>query len=504
NDGFRTFGGSLFTTASLLPMPFDYVTDEVDVNVRYSLGAGYLALGWYLSDFDNQNTAINWESPFTTIPGSETLSAAQAPDNQFQQLKLGGGYRFAALNTSVNASVAMGEIEQTTPFLPYTTNDGIATAPLPRTSLDGSVDTLNYALALTSRPFAKARVRLSYRYDERDNTTPVEMYERVIVDTILSGDPEANLPYSYERSTLQLSGDYDLFDSVRISGGYERRDLERDLQEVREQTEDTGWGRVRWRPNDIIEIDGRAGTSRRDIDSYNEVVAVAFGQNPLLRKYNMAFRFREFAEVALSIMPPGSPLSVTLDGRFADDDYSRSQVGLVAGKETYLGADIGYAVSDVASFYVNVSTENIESEQFGSETFGDPDWRAFNDDDYSTVGLGFRIRQIADRIDLQIDYTRADGTSSIQLDSASNSADLFPDLETTLDFVRLRLGYRHSEKLDINASATYQSFRAEDWSIQGVGPATIPEVLSLGPLPYDDEQILLGIGFQYRLGQDTL
>ncbi|MEO1202488.1 MAG: MtrB/PioB family outer membrane beta-barrel protein, partial [Pseudomonadota bacterium] len=55
NDGFRTFGGSLFTTASLLPMPFDYVTDEVDVNVRYSLGAGYLALGWYLSDFDNQN-----------------------------------------------------------------------------------------------------------------------------------------------------------------------------------------------------------------------------------------------------------------------------------------------------------------------------------------------------------------------------------------------------------------------------------------------------------------
>ncbi len=504
NDGQRTFGGSLFTNASLLPMPFDYVTDEVDVQVRYALDSGYLSIGWYLSDFDNQNTALNWESPFTTVPGAEVLSAAQAPDNQFQQLKLGGGYRLQAIRTSVHASLAMGEIEQTTPFLPYTSNANLTPAALPRSNLDGSVDTANYALSIVSRPIPKGRVRLSYRYDERDNRTPVELYERVIVDTILSNDPEANLPYSYERSVIELSGDYDLFDSLRVSGGYERRDLERDLQEVREQTEDTGWGRLRWRPNELIEIDGRAGTSRRDIDSYNEFVAVAFGQNPLMRKYNMAFRYREFAELAVSIMPPGSPLSVTIDSRYADDDYSRSEIGLVAGRELYIGADIGYSVTDRASLYLNVSTENIEAEQFGSEAFAEPDWRAFNDDDYDTIGFGFRLRQIADKVDLQLDWTRAAGTSSIQLDSATEPADLFPDFETTLDFVRLRLGYRHSERLDVNASLTFQRFEAEDWSIEGVGPATIPEVLSLGPLPYDDEQFLVGIGFQYRLGSDTL
>jgi MtrB/PioB family decaheme-associated outer membrane protein len=485
-------------------MPFDYVTDEVDVSVRYALNDGYISFGWYLSDFDNQNTALNWESPFTSVPGAETLTAAQAPDNQFQQLKLGGGYRFDALNTSVNASIAMGEIEQTTPFLPYTSNSNITAPALPRTSLDGSVDTMNYALAVTSRPFDKARVRLSYRYDERDNTTPVELYERVIVDSLLSNDPEANLPYSYERSAFELSGDYDLFDTVRISGGYERRDIERDLQEVREQTEDTGWGRLRWHPDTMINVDVRAGASRRDIDSYNEVVAATFGQNPLMRKYNMAFRFREFAEFAISIAPPESPLSFTIDSRFADDDYSRSQVGLVSGKEAYVGADIGYTLTETASFYLNIGTETIESEQFGSQAFAAADWRAFNEDSYATVGAGFRVRQIGDKIDLQLDYTRSDGTSSIALNEAGQAVDSFPDFETTLDFLRLRLGYRHSERLDINATATFQSFRAEDWTIEGVGPATIPEVLSMGPIPYDDEQILLGIGFQYRLGRDTL
>jgi len=503
NDGLKVYGGSSFTNASLLPMPFDYVTDEVEFGLRYALGSGYVALGWYLSDFDNQNEALNWETPFTTAPGAESLALAQSPDNRFQQLKLGGGYRFPSARTSVSASLAVGEIEQTAALLPYTVNPNVAAGTLPRSSLDGSVDTMNYALSLNSRPFRNARVRVSYRYDERDNQTPVDTWERVIVDLLPSGDAESNLPYSFERSAFEISGDYDLFDSLRVSGGYERRETERDLQEVREQTEDTGWGRLRWRPNDVIEVDGRAGTAKRDIDSYNEVVAATFGQNPLMRKYNLAYRFREFAEVAVTIMPPGSALSLTLDSRYADDDYSRSQIGLVSGEEVYIGADIGWSVSERSSVYVNVSAENIESEQFGSEAFADPDWRAFHDDDYMTVGAGFRIRQIADKVDLQLDWTHADGTSSIQLDPATGPADLFPDFETALDVVRLRLGYRHSERLDINASLTFQSFTAEDWSIEGVGPSTILEVLSLGAMPYDDEQLLVGVGFQYRIGQDS-
>ena len=64
--------------------------------------------------------ASHWPSP---APGAESPALAQSPDNRFQQIKLSGGYRFPSARTSVSASVAAGEIEQTATLLPYTGAD---------------------------------------------------------------------------------------------------------------------------------------------------------------------------------------------------------------------------------------------------------------------------------------------------------------------------------------------------------------------------------------------
>ena len=34
----------------------------------------------------------------------------------------------------------------------------------------------------------------------------------------------------------------------------------------------------------------------------------------------------------------------------------------------------------------------------------------------------------------------------------------------------------------------------------GVGPATIPVVLTLGAQPYDDQVLIFGLGFRYLIG----
>ena len=56
-------------------------------------------------------------------------------------------------------------------------------------------------------------------------------------------------------------------------------------------------------------------------------------------------------------------------------------------------------------------------------------------------------REMADQVGiasliLQLDYTRSEGTSQIQIDSEAALPAQFPDLETTLDYFRLRLGFR--------------------------------------------------------------
>ena len=503
-DGLKIHGGSNFTNAALLPMPFDYVTDEVDLGIRFESDSGFVALGWYLSDFENQNASLTWEQPFTVsaATGNDFPTMAQAPDSRFQQLSVTAGYAWPEQNTVISLSAATGEIEQDSAFLPYTSSSGISADPLPRASLDGQVDTSNLALAITSRFIDKLRVKFSYRYDERDNKTSQAQWNRVIVDTFVSNELETNLPYSFERSNLSLSGDYDLFDTVRISAGYDRKDIDRDFQEVAEQTEDSAWGRVRWRPTQLLEVDIRGGGSRRDIGSYNETFAATLGQNPLLRKYNLAYRYREFGELSVALSPADLPVSLTVTGLFADDSYTRSQLGMLSADEFRLTADFGWTVSENASAYVNVGVEDIESLQAGSEAFAAADWQATHDDDFTTIGAGFHVRNIGeqDNFDLRLDYLRSDGASEIIVDSAVGGPSEFPELKSELDYARLRLAYRRSERLEINLDLTYQRFLAEDWTLEGVGPATMPSVLSLGAHPYSPEVILFGIGFRYRAG----
>lgn len=501
HDGVDMHSGASFTQSSLLPRPIDYATDEIDINIRYTGDNGYLSLAWYLSEFDNGNDALSWESPFTVSPGAEFPTQAQAPDNNFQQLSLSGSYRFPQYRTVVTFSSAFGRMEQDQAFLPFTSNPNLGAGPLPRANLDGEVDTTNLAFTLTSRVFKKARIKLAYRYDEHDNQTPQDLWTRVITDTFLSGDPETNIPYSFERSTLKLSAHYDLFDTVRISGGYDRKTIDRDFQEAAEQTENSGWGRLRWRPHGTWQVDIKGGASERDIDGrYDEELAASLGQNPLLRKYNLAYRYREFAEFTVTASPAGSPLTVTVNGLYADDEYSKSQLGITAVDEVRLAGDLSWAFTDKVSLYLTGGYESIESKQSGSEQFGLPDWDATNNDEFYTAGGGLRIRQIANKVDLQLDYTRSEGTTEIKLRSASGGLSQFPDLESTLDYLRLKISYQQSERLEINLNLRYQSISVEDWALEGVGPATIPVVLTLGAKPYDEDRFIVGVGFRYTIG----
>ena len=499
HDGTSMAGGASFTTSSLLPLRFDYTTDEVDVGIRYGIKNGFLALGWYLSDFDSGGNSFTWENPFTTAAGAELGELARPPDNSFQQLTLSGGYSFDEYATYVSFTASAGQMEQNAAFVPYTTNPNIGT-PLPRSNLDGEIDTSKVAIAVVTKPIDQLRVRMAFRYDDRDNKTSRELWNRIITDTFASGDAEENIPYSFRRSTLNVSADFDLLDDLRLSGGYDRKETNRDFQEVAQQTDDRGWARLRWRPNAIFDIDIEGGVSQRDIDRYSEQIAVSLDQNPLLRKYNLAYRYRKFGELRLTASMPEAPVSLTLSGMYADDSYSESVLGMLSGEELRLAADLGWSVSDRASLYLTVGTENIESDQAGSESFATADWQASNDDDFLTYGGGFRVLKMSDNIDLHFDYTRSEGTSDIRMNTAGGGQSRFPELESTLDNLSVRVAYQRSERLGLSASLRFQRFVAEDWSLDGVEPATIPQVLSLGANAYDDEVLIFGLSFRYRVG----
>jgi len=499
-DGIDITSGSMYTLSSLLPRWIDFETDQIDVGLQYSGDRGSLKFAYYGSFFSNGSPSLTWDTPYSAAPGTEQLSMAQEPDNDFQQVSLSGAWRASVWDTVLAFSAAAGRGEQNASLLPYTINPNISAAALPVSSINAEVDTGNYAFTATSRPTNRVRLKFAYTYDERDNNTAQYDWARVITDLFSAGEVEQNTPYSFDRSRLKVSGELRVFSNIRLSAGYDRTDLNRDYQEVAEQTEDTGWGQLRWQPVSWFDLRARGGASERDIERYDETLAASLGQNPLLRKYTLAYRYREFGELAATVSMRDKPFSIGLTAFVADDDYSQSKLGMTMSEEQRIAVDINWAIGENASIYLMTGQETIDAEQLGSELGGVSDWRAQHEDRFSHVGAGFLWRPVDGKFDLKLDYTHGDGETDILVTSQSGGQSQLPDLTSTLDSLRLEARYRWSDRWETTVNVRYEKFSADDWALQDVGPDTLPAVLTLGAEPYNYDVWAVGIGFRYRVG----
>ncbi|MGI9248751.1 MAG: MtrB/PioB family decaheme-associated outer membrane protein [Woeseiaceae bacterium] len=497
-DGIDITGGSSFTQASLLPRWIDYETDQIDAGIQYRTDRAYVTLAFFGSDFSNNNPSLTWDTPFTSSPGAQQLRMAMAPGNEYQQVSLSGAYRAAMWDTVVAFSLASGNGEQDEAFLPYTINTDIDASPLPQDSLDGDVDTSNYALTITSRPIPKGRIKFAYRFDERDNKTQRSNWNRVVTDLFQTSETEQNTPYSFERTSVSVSGELVVWKGIRISGGAERKEVDRDFQEVAEQTIDSGWGQARWRPLDWLDLRIKGGATERDIDRYDESVGISLGQNPLMRKYNLAYRYRSYGELIASITPVESALSFSTTILYAEDRYNKSQLGMTDSDEVRVTADVSWAISANSSLYFVAGHETIDARQFGSEQFDAWDWSAKHDDSFEHFGTGFRWRPADGKYDLRFDYNRSDGETTVDVFSESGGQSRLPDITSTLDSATFEAAYRWTERVDATFDLRYEKFEVEDYTL--VSPTTLPTVLTLGAQPYDYDVWAVGIGIRYRFG----
>jgi MtrB/PioB family decaheme-associated outer membrane protein len=469
-----TAGSFVFDSAQLA-MPVDYETNQIDLSAAYSSARFQARIAYYGSIFTNNEETLTWANPYTPLVlGATAGQIALAPSNKFHQLVVSAGFEFDK-RTHATADVAFGRMTQDEAFVPYTINSSLATTALPRSSLDGRVNTLTGNVKITSAVTDRLRFNAAYTYDDRDNRTPQAIYDGIMTD-VFAAVPRTNLPYSLTHSIARVDGELDLTRDLKAAGGCDYDVYERDLQEVKRTHEYICWGKGTARANDRTEIMLRGAHARRTGSDYIANPDILTPENPLLRKYNLADRDRDSTALRVDIQL-SERISLGLEGNIAWDKYRHSVLGLLDGRSGSAAADAAFTLSENTSASAYLSHEQIKSNQANAELIpGSPTWFARNNDTIDTAGAGIRHRA-TDKLDIGADYTFSRSTGEISIRGALAG---FPDLTTRLHSGKLYVNYRPKKKLSLRLTYWYESYRSEDWSLDGVTPATIGNVLAFG------------------------
>jgi opacity protein-like surface antigen len=214
----------------------------------------------------------------------------------------------------------------------------------------------------------------------------------------------------------------------------------------------------------------------------------------------MAYLYRSYGEFVANVALGDLPLTLSASASYADDSYTKSQIGLRSGIDRRYGLDLNWAVNDKLTAYLNGGQDKIDSKQWGSSTYSAPDWKGTVKDAFSTLGTGLTAR-FSDQVSLDLDYTWAQGNSHTTIDGVN--AGEFPAVRSELSSFKADFNYEVTDRMGVVFTWWYERFTSSDWALNGIGPATLPNVLSLGADPYDYSVNYVTIALTYSFGPEA-
>lgn len=274
--------------AAVIADKIDQDTDQYNASLNFTGAQSFLQAAYYGSLFRNHVNSMTWQD-VNDLTKSATMSSA--PGNQFHQFGLTGGYNFTPTTKLVmKASYARNTQDDAFVTAGTAANNQLPLG-LPRNSLDGLIITKAFDMKLTAKPIKGLNLSGAYKYDDRDNQTPVNTYYFQDANEAKSGtnafitatgglgsnlNMYANRPYSKKVNQINLAADYNLIGSQWVKGGLDWQKIDRsctgswiDCADANSTKETTGL--AEWRGNIAENLSAKAGYaySHRTVN-YNE------------------------------------------------------------------------------------------------------------------------------------------------------------------------------------------------------------------------------------------
>ncbi|MEQ1532751.1 MAG: MtrB/PioB family outer membrane beta-barrel protein [Sideroxydans sp.] len=209
----------------LMPEPINSNTTTLEGHLNFNRDKLALSLGYYGSYYVNQYGSLQGNVPGTlnrgalwsncatvgcsTVQQLASAPVALPPDNQSHQYYLSGNYVFANATHS-NFKLSYTSSSQNESFAAM----GLTPASSAPGSLGGLVSTTLAQVGMTMRPLKELSMNASLRYENRDDQTPVFVYNTSgVANNALNGTTNW-ASGSQTRTTMKLDGIY------RLQGGY--------------------------------------------------------------------------------------------------------------------------------------------------------------------------------------------------------------------------------------------------------------------------------------------
>ncbi|WP_420474547.1 MtrB/PioB family decaheme-associated outer membrane protein [Noviherbaspirillum sp. ST9] len=545
-DGNRLIGAVIGNSggnprAAIVPEPIDYTTDELEATARYATKRMQLQFGYYGSFFSNQNLGLAWQNPFAstvwtgTTPGVTTFNQGQLalpPDNQAHQISASAGFNFTP-QTRLSGSLSFGRMRQDDTFLPYTINPALAatvTTPLPRTSLDGRVNTVHADLKLTTKLMPKLNLMTMYRYDERDNKTPQSQYWYIGGDSLGQAAGglsriRTNLPVSSKKQQIEAELDYHWTPDTKLKLGYDYEWAKMSLEAIQEEKEHTVKAEAHHHFNEMVSGGVGYSFSDRRTDNYNM-------SRPFLNSFTPAYvstlapqfwwdnvptqirffqaprkrdKIRAFANVT-----PHERVDLQFGVDFHYDDYHKSLYGLQDAKGWQANFDASVRPTDAVTAHVFTSYETYGTNQrsiaLGASqanvTNRALEWGATIEDRTVTFGTGVRYKPRRNyEVGADLTHARSRGRTGVVTEpgiAAAQQALPLPELTTKLGRLDLFGKYQLRPDMAIKFSYIYERYRANDWQFEQVLPNTLANVIGTNQVVPRYNVHFLGVSMAYQ------
>lgn len=549
-DGIDTIGAAFGTTggnvrSAILPEPINYTTDTFDASVGFSGERVQAELAYELSMFNNEQQTVQYQNAFNNIAASAYPNGVGEtqlpPDNMAHHISLSGGY-LVDDTTRITGSFVYGRMQQDENFLPYSANSSLTVnTPLPRNSLEGLIETYHATFDVATRVLDEVDLNGRYTFDLRDNSTPQDVFVRIRGDSenqtagTANAQARINLPYDYQQHKVDLKAGYriprDIIPPTKVTLGYTYDQREREFEVVSVTREHTISAKVQSTPFQSVStwIEGGHGIregstyagNRSFLNSHTPeylgtlVPSEQYENDPLLRKFWVADRNRDFVNGSLAIMPL-SEVTIGFSGGYNDEDYPDSPVGLDQ-REMFNGTvDVSYSPMDLpVSFHAFTSYERMWYNQRGCSfnnslaqkdicfnTPGDTtrDWDVETRDRVLTVGAGFDASVIPDVLDFGADYAFSRGVTTIEPSGGSALLPVteLPDIVSHLHTLNLYFDYHASQQCSLRLGYTLEAFGSSDFAIDAVQPNTMSQVLALGQSSSNYLAHVFGVSFRYK------